>query len=328
MVRYGIIGFGLHAAKRLMPGFANARNCRVTALSRRDTGRASESAREFGIDHAFTSTAELCASPDVDAVFIATPDALHLADLLEAVHCRKPVLVEKPMAMNAAEARQMVEAARAAGVLLGVAHVMRFHESVRWFRERIASGAIGKPLLARSVFVAPLLDSARTWINDPQLATGGPLADVGVHCLDTLRYVLGDEIQTVMAQAQYDEHWVVEASATTLFQFASGPLATMSVSARAPYLTLLEVIGENGVLSAVNALTVDHPVTVELRRAFDVVEKREVLNDRSYTAQVEAFAAAVEDGGPFEIPGEEGLQNQLILDAAFRSVRSGRTESV
>lgn len=131
-----------------------------------------------------------------------------------------------------------------------------------------------------------------------------------------------------MAQAQYDSRWVVEASATALFHFASGTLATMSVSARAPYQTLLEVIGENGMLSAVNALNVEHLVTLELRRGFDVVEKREVLNDRAYTAQVEAFAAAIEDGRPFEIPGEEGLQNQLILDAAFRSVKSGRTEIV
>ena len=95
-----------------------------------------------------------------------------------------------------------------------------------------------------------LLDSARTWINDPQLATGGPLADIGVHCFDTLRYVLGDEVISVMAQAHYDSHWVVEASGTTLFQFAGGTLATMSVSARAPYQTLLEVIGENGIITA------------------------------------------------------------------------------
>src|SRR5271166_6550302 len=260
MIRFGIVGFGLHAVKRLMPGFANARNCGVTALSRRGPDRAEESAREFGVEHAFTSTAELCASTDVDAVFIATPDAMHLADVLEAVRHRKPVLVEKPMAMNATEARQMVDAARNAGVLLGVAHVMRFEESVRWFRERVASGVVGKPVLARAAFVAPLLVSARTWINDPRLATGGPLADVGVHCLDTLRYVLGDEVRSVMAQAHYDSHWVLEASATALFQFAGGTLATMSVSARAPYQTLLEVIGEDGMLSAVNALTVDHPV--------------------------------------------------------------------
>lgn len=328
MVRFGIAGFGLHATKRLMPGFANAKNCRVTALSRRDPERARESAGEFDIAHTFTSTAELCASPDVDAVFIATPDALHLAGVLEAVRHGKPVLVEKPMAMNAGEARQMVEAARDAKVMLGVAHVMRFEESVRWFRDRIASGAIGRPVLARSAFVAPLITSARTWINDPQLATGGPLADVGVHCLDTLRYVLADEVQTVMAEAQYDSEWVVETSGTALFRFAGGTLGTMSVSARAPYQTLLEVIGEDGILSAVNALNVEHPVTLEFRRGFDLIEKKEVLNDRAYIAQVEAFAAAVEEHRPFEIPGEEGLQNQLILDAIFRSVKSGQAEAV
>jgi len=327
MVRFGIAGFGLHAVKRLMPGFAKARNCRVTALSRRDPERAKESAREFGIEHAFTSAAELCASPDVDAVFIATPDAMHLADVREAVRHRKPVLVEKPMAMNPAEARLMVDSANHGGVLLGVAHVMRFEESVGWFCERIAAGTIGKPMLARAAFVAPLLTSARTWIGDPRLATGGPLADIGVHCFDTLRYILNDEVQSVMAQATYDSHWVVEASGTTLFRFASGTLATMSVSARAPYQTLLEVIGEDGILSAMNALNVEHPITLDLRRGFDVIERREVLNDRAYTAQIEAFAEAVESGKPFAIPGEEGLQNQRILDAIFRSVKSGKSET-
>lgn len=327
MVRFGIAGFGLHAVKRLVPAFANARNCRVTALTRRDPERARASAEEYGIAHAFTSTAELCGCSDVDAIFIATPDALHLADTLEAARHGKHILVEKPMAMNSDEASQMVEAAQSAGVLLGVAHVMRFEASVRWFRERIASGAIGKPVLARAAFVAPLLNSARSWINDPSLATGGPLADIGVHCFDTLKYVLNDEVRSVMAQAHYDQHWSVEASGTTLFQFVGGTLATMSVSARAPYQTLLEVIGEAGMLSSINALNVEHPVTLEHRRAFDVIERREVSNADAYTAQVEAFAAAVESGQSFEVPGEVGLSNQRILDAIFRSVKSLKAES-
>jgi 1,5-anhydro-D-fructose reductase (1,5-anhydro-D-mannitol-forming) len=328
MVRFGIAGFGLHAVKRLMPGFANAKNCRVTALSRRDAARAKESAQDFGIPHAFTSTAELSACSEVDAVFIATPDALHLADVLESVKHRKPVLVEKPMAMNAAEAEQMVQAAHANGITLGVAHVMRFEESVRWFRRRIASGAIGKPVLARATFVAPLLTSPRTWINDPSLATGGPLADVGVHCIDTLRYVLNDEVRSVTTQAHYVPQWVVEATGTTLLQFAGDTLATMSVSALSPYQTSLEVAGETGILTATNALTVDHPVTLELREAFEIKERVEVSNADAYTAQVEAFAAAIESGKEFEIPAEEGLQNQRILDAIFRSVKTRKSENV
>jgi 1,5-anhydro-D-fructose reductase (1,5-anhydro-D-mannitol-forming) len=328
MIRFGIAGFGHHAVKRLMPGFARTQRCRVTALSRRDPQRAQESARQFGIAHAYTSTAELCACPEVDAVFIASPDALHLADVRAAIRYRKPVLLEKPMAMNAAEAAEMVAAARNAGVLLGVAHNMRFEHSVRWFRERLLDGVVGKPLLARATFVAPMLTSPRTWVHDPALATGGPLADIGVHCIDTLRFVLNDEVAGLSMQAQYDEHSPLEATAAGALQFRHGTLANISVSGRGSYQTLLEVAGETGVLSAVNALNVEHPVTLQLRRGFDLVEQTEVSNDDCYALQADAFAAAVEQGREFEIPGEEGLRNQLVLDAAYRSIRSGGTEAV
>src|SRR5579885_3559109 len=129
MVRFGILGFGLHAVRRLMPGFALAKACQVTALSRRDLAKARASAAEFNVPLAFDSGAELCRSPEVDAVFVTTPNALHLQDVLTAVAAGKPVLCEKPMGLHAGECRQMVEAARAANVLLGVAQVFRFENS-------------------------------------------------------------------------------------------------------------------------------------------------------------------------------------------------------
>ena len=328
MVRFGIVGFGLHAVKRLMPGFVKAKRCRVTALSRRDRQQAKESARQFEIEHSFASTAELCACPQVDAVFVSSPDGLHHDDVLEAVRHGKPVLCEKPMAINPQQAREMVEAARSAKVMLGVAHVMRFEESAKFFRDHVAAGSIGRPVAARADFFAPMLSSARSWINDARLATGGPLADLGVHCIDALRFILGQEVRSVSALAHYDSHWVVEASATALLQFETGMLGTVSVSARTPYQTYLEVAGETGVLSSLNTLNVDHPPTVELRRGFDVIERREVSNAQAYAEQVDAFAAAIEEGRAFEIPGDEGLRNQLVLDAAFRSVKSGRVERV
>ncbi len=328
MIRLGIVGFGHHAVKRLMPGVAEAQHCRVTALSRRDPQRAHESARQFGIPHAFCSTAELCASPEVDAVFVASPDAMHLADVLEAIGHAKPVLVEKPMAMNSREAATMVNASRQAGVLLGVAHNMRFEHSVEWFRTRVAAGVIGRPLLARCTFVAPMLTSPRTWVHDPKLATGGPLADIGVHCMDTLRYVLDDEVKSVSMQAEYDSYSALEASASGVLHFSRGTLADVAVSGRGAYQTLLEVAGESGVLSAVNALTVDHPVTLELRRGFEVVERKEVSNADAYTLQLDAFATAIGQGREFLVTGEDGLRNQLLLDAAFRSIKSGKAERV
>src|SRR5262249_40315985 len=116
MIRFGIVGFGLHAVKRMMPAFIASEKCTVTALARRDGEKAKESARQFGIQHAFTSVEELCRHPEVDAVFVTSPNSLHLADVLMAVAARKPVLCEKPMAMNSAECRQMVEASRKANV--------------------------------------------------------------------------------------------------------------------------------------------------------------------------------------------------------------------
>ena len=331
MVRFGIAGFGLHAVKRLIPGFTGSERCVVTALSRRDPEKAAASAREFDIPHIFTTTADLCSSGQVDAVFVASPDALHLPDVLTAIEFGIPVLCEKPLAMNGEEARQMVAAASEAGVLFGVAHIFRFEESVGRFREQIEQGNIGRPLFARVEFHYPGQSSPRIWLNDPVMACGGPIADVGVHCIDVLRFVLQDEITQVTASAIEDVHSApFESVALLTLSFSRDLLATVAVSTRQEYRTFLEVVGEEGTLSAVDALNVERPVTIELRRntGAETVDQEVVSNLRAYTQQVDSFAEGVEKGEDFRIPGEEGLRNQLVLDALYRSRASGRVELV
>ncbi len=267
--------------------------------------------------------------PQVDAVFIATPNAFHLQDVLVATACGKPVLCEKPMGVNADQCRQMVEAARKAKVLLGVAQVFRFEESTAWFREQLATGNIGKPVFARSEFsFSAAHGHARTWINDPAIAGGGPVADVGVHCIDALRFILQDEVTRVSAREIAGKAGNVETGAALLLEFSRGTLATVTVSFLAEYRTPLELVGETGVLRADDALTVEHPVNLELRRGGAVLDTKTVSNQLAYALQVDAFAAAVEGKAEFPIPGEEGWRNQEILDAAYRSMKSGKTESV
>jgi 1,5-anhydro-D-fructose reductase (1,5-anhydro-D-mannitol-forming) len=329
MINFGIIGFGLHAVKRVMPGFALAKNCRVTALSRRDLAKAKESARQHKIPLAFDSAEQLCRSPQVDAVFITTPNACHLEDVLVAAACGKPILCEKPMAVNADQCRQMVDAARKAKVLLGVAQVFRFEESTAWLRQELSAGQIGKLVFARSEFSFPASHGhARTWIHDPVVSGGGPVADVGVHCVDTLRFILQDEVLRVSAREIPGSAGEVEAGASMVLEFSRGTLATVAVSFLAEYRTPLELVGETGVLWADNALTVEHPINLELRRGGAVVESQAVSNRLAYALQVDAFANAVEGKAEFPIPGEEGWRNQEILDAAYRSMKSGRTETV
>lgn len=330
MIRFGIAGFGLHAVKRLMPGFAWSKNCRVTALSRRNITDAKQSAAEYGIPLAFDSVADLCQSPEVDAVLVTTPNSAHLADVLDAVDAGKPVLCEKPLAMNADECRQMVKAARHKGVLFGVAQVFRFNESVRGLREWVAAGKIGRPVFARSGFCF-FADAShpRKWLNDASVAGAGPIFDVGVHCIDTLRYILQDEVVRVTASAVSDERsGDVESSASLTLEFSRGTIGTALVSFRTEYRTPIEFIGGTGVLRADNALNVEHPVEMQFLRDGAIAETKTASNHLAYALQVDAFADAVEGKSPFLIPGEEGWRNQEILDAALRSVKTGKAEAV
>ncbi|MGD0790191.1 MAG: Gfo/Idh/MocA family oxidoreductase [Terriglobales bacterium] len=329
MIRFGIAGFGLHAVRRLMPGFALARNCKVVALSRRDSHKAREAAAQYGIPHVFASTEELSRCPEVDAVLITTPNACHLPDVLAAIADRKPVLCEKPMGMDADECRQMVEAARSAGVLLGVAQVFRFEESTARFRERVAAGDIGRPIFARAEFSYPGLGHARTWLYQRSIAGGGPIADVGVHCIDALRYILQDEPRRVTALGRPDEQsGDVEAAAVLTLEFQRGTLATVLVSTRAHYRTPLEIVGEAGVLRADDALNVERPIKLELWRDGQRVAEETVSNQLAYARQADSFAAAVEGREVFPALGQQGWQNQVILDAAYRSFSSGKSEEV
>jgi len=329
MVRFGIAGFGLHAVRRLMPGFALASNCIVVALSRRDPAQALEAAAKYGIPHVFPTTEALCRCPEVDAVLVTTPNVCHLRDVLTAVHAGKPILCEKPMGMNAEECRHMVEAAGKAGVLIGVAQVFRFEESMARFRECVAAGDIGRPVFARAEFSYPATHHARTWINNRSIAGGGPIADVGVHCIDALRYILQDEPRQINVVGSSDERsGDVEAAAILTLEFQQGTLATILVSARAHYRTPLEVVGDAGVIRAHDALNVERPLMIELWRDGRLVAEHLVSNHLAYANQVDAFAAAVEGRQPFPAPGKEGWQNQRILDAAYRSMSSGQTEKI
>lgn len=292
--------------------------------------KARESAQRHNIPLAFDSAEDMCRSPEVDAVFVTTPNACHLADVLLALRCGKPVLCEKPMGINAGECRQMVEAARSAGLLLGVAQVFRFEDSSARLRDRVAAGQIGKVVFARSEFSFPGGPGhARVWIHDPAVAGGGPIADVGVHAVDALRYILQDEVERVSARGRYDlGPGAVESAALLTLEFSRGTLATVAVSFRTEYRTPMELVGETGVLRGDDVLNVERPITLELRRGGSVVETDQVSNRMAYARQVDAFAAAVEGKSTFPVPGEEGWQNQEILDAAYRSLKSGKAETV
>jgi predicted dehydrogenase len=328
-VRFAILGFGHHAVRRLLPAFTQCKEATLTGMWRRDQTAAEKNCAEHKIAHCFPTREALCSSPEVDVVFITSPDAMHRDDTLLALKHGKAVLCEKPVAMNAAEAEEMQAAATAAGLLYGVAQNFRFNHSLEWMREQIAAGRIGTPQLAHAQYSYPAAQAPRKWITDPTLACGGPIADVGVHCIDALRFILGRDVVSISTLAQQDERsGKVESIASLQLEMTGGVYANVTASARAPYRTLVEVNGSDGVLIAENGLTVDRPVQMVLRRAGEVVETKTVENADGYTRMLDSFAQALRHRSGFAATGKDGVANMKALDAAFASWHSGRRETV
>lgn len=325
-VRFAILGFGHHATRRLVPAFARSTQAELVGLWRRNQTAAAEDAKKHHVE-CFPTAEALCASPNVDVVFITSPDAMHLDDCRLAFSHRKAVLCEKPLAMNAGQAAEIQSLAEAAETLFGIGQNFRYNHSVEYLRAQILAGRIGTPQLAHAQYAYPGNLAPRKWITDPTLACGGPIADVGVHCIDTLRYILSDDVKSISVLASRDDRsGEVEAIATMQLAMRSGVFANVTATARAPYRTLIEILGSEGVLIAENGLTVDRPVDVTLRQAGALVETHTVSNDDGYVRMLDGFAHAFRGGPPFLATGPDAVINQRVLDAAFRSWHSGLRE--
>lgn len=189
-MRIGLVGAGwvmdFHARAALEHPRAElvaAANWREPSL-RRLAGR-------HGIPRVTTDWRALAADAEVDAVVIATPNALHAPQAIAFLEAGKHVLVEKPMAPTVAEADAMVAAARGSGAFLMVAHCWRFHPDVQALRARVEAGDLGQIVKTRGYGVHARWGPSG-WFTDPALAGGGALLDMGVHAIDTARYLLGD----------------------------------------------------------------------------------------------------------------------------------------
>ena len=196
-LRLGLLGSGwvadVHHQAAVSVGL------QVTAVSAHNEEHVQTFARSHHVPSWDADWRDTCARTDVDAVVVATPNSLHAEQTLHALACGKHVLVEKPMAINVADGEAMVRAARAADRVLAVGHMWRYREEVLRLRERIASGGLGKVVRTHGYGIHAGWGPSG-WFTDKALAGGGALIDMGIHAIDTARFLLGDP-QPVRVQA-------------------------------------------------------------------------------------------------------------------------------
>ncbi len=323
-VRYGIIGFGNFAERAILPAMALSQNSELVAIQKRDQEAARAKAEQYGVPHAFTTAEELAACPDVDAVFIVSANAAHCGDTLAAAWAKKHVLVEKPMAMNVAEAGRMMDACRSNGVIFAVGHMLRFSPLLRRMKEIIASGEAGEISSVRSEFIYDAGISKREWLFDRRAAGGGPTFDIGVHCLDSLRFVLGDEVVSTHARLM-PVPTVARTESTSLLSlaFSKGTIGSIYTSFETPIRrSFIEVIGRNAVLSAGNFTLGESQPTLRVIHGTDGKAVRTVEEHIAvpnlYELEITHMSECILDGRTPLIDGENGLRNQRVLEDAYR----------
>jgi len=351
-IRIGIIGAGF-ARTTQIPGFQNCKGARIVAIASAHRERAAEVAREFGIENVESDWRALIARDDIDLVSIVTPVVTHCEMTLSALGSGKAVLCEKPMAMDADEARRMIDSARAAGVLALIDHELRFLPGRLKLHELLRSGAIGKVRHAKLTFRSDSrADPNRpwNWWSDKQQG-GGALRAIGSHVVDGFRWLLGTEVSAVSAslathiRARKDENGslrevTTDDEANLLLRFADSELtdgatgnASMSMVESGASAHLIEMFGSRGALRVDgngyvwSAKTGDGDWTnVETDRGELAPGMDEGSWSRGFTAFskqiVEALRAGqttVEGAATFE----DGYRTQLVLDAARQSHESG-----
>ena len=329
-VRWGFIGASTIARQYVLNAVRARGEGEVVAIMSADAERARSFAAAHGIPRATTSLDALVNAPDVDAVYVSTTNELHREQTLAAAGAGRHVLCEKPLALSMAEAQEMVEACRAAGVVMGTNHHLRNAGTHRAMREAILAGRIGRPIAARVMHAVYLPPHLHGWRLHRPEAGGGVILDIVVHDADTLRFVLDDDPVEVVAAAQSAGMAAqgLEDGVMGVVRFKSGLIAQCHDAFTIRHAgTGFEVHGEEGSLIARDVMTQKPAGTVVLRSeageealAFD----REDL----YVRSLGLFHAAVRGEGAPSATGEDGLWSLATALAFAESARSGRAVAV
>jgi predicted dehydrogenase len=254
--------------------------------------------------------------PTVDVIYIPLPNELHEPWVNAAADAGKHVLCEKPLALDAAEARRMVERCRARGVLLMEAFMWRHQPRTSAIRRLVAEGAIGELRLIRSSFSFPI--DPGDWRLDLGRG-GGALWDVGCYGVSTARLFAGDEPESIVAQARFGSSGV-DLSMTAGLRFPNGVLGLVDCSFEQPFRCVYELIGTGGTIEVPDAYLPPASPIARLRRLDNSTEELTFEGGDQYGAMVDAFAQGVADGRLHD-PAEDGLAQMKALDAILAAAR-------
>ncbi len=328
-----IVGLGRLALNEILPAFGESKYIRPVALVSGSPEKAKAVAAQYGIApgaiYDYENFERIKDNPEIQAVYIVLPNSMHRAFTERAAKAGKHVLCEKPMATSAEDARAMIAACKAADVKLMIAYRCQYEVFNRKLIELSRDGTIGDVRFIETNNSQAEKEPDQ-WRLKKAMAGGGSLPDIGLYCLNTTRAVLGEEPVEVFASTYSDPHdprfSEVEARISFLLRFASGITALCAAAYHGYASKDITVRGSKGWAKLNGAYAYNGKQMLIGRRSGEVegVEERHFAEKNHFALEMDHFAQCLVQNCTPRTPGEEGLQDQIIMEALYQSAATGQ----
>lgn len=328
-VRWGVLGAARIAINRVIPAMQLGQYSEVVAIASRDRARAEATATQLDVPKAFGSYEEMLADPEIDAIYNPLPNHLHVPWSIKAMEARKHVLCEKPIALNADEARTLVPVQDRAGVKIGEAFMVRTHPQWLRAKELIDKGRIGELRAVVGVFSYFNRD-AKNVRNKPEWGGGG-LMDIGCYPITTSRFMFGAEPLRVSGVLERDPEFGVDRLASAILEFSGGQTVFTCSTQMVPYQRM-QFLGTKG------RIEIEIPFNAPPNKATRIfvddgsdvggagIKVETIPACDQYTIQGDVFSKAILENAQVPVPLEDAIANMAVIDAVFRAAESGQWE--
>jgi len=326
-VRYAVVGLGHIAQVAVLPAFAHARNSRLVAVVSGDAAKRREIARRYRLDHAFDYGDYEACLEQVDAVYIALPNSQHAEYTIRAARAGVHVLCEKPMAVTAAECERMIAACAQHRVKLMIAYRLHFEAVNLKVIDLVRAGTIGEPKFFNSSFSMTV---RRGDIRTKRDFGGGTLYDIGVYCINAARYLFRAEPTEVVAMSVNSGVKAlseIDESTAAILRFEGGRVASFVTSFNGGDVAEYRIVGSKGDIHVDPAY--EYAESLGYTLTVDGTPQRKTIGKRDqFAPELLHFSDCIRHDRTPEPSGEEGLADVRIVQALYRSAKSGRAIAI
>jgi predicted dehydrogenase len=328
-VKWGVLGAASIAVRKVIPGMRQGEYCDVAAIASRDVAKARAAAATLKIGKAYGSYEELLADPEIEAIYNPLPNHLHVPWSIKAMEAGKHVLCEKPISLNAAEARTLLPVRDRAGVKIGEAFMVRTHP--QWLRtlDLIRDGRIGE--LRAMVGVFSYFNRDAKNVRNKTEWGGGGLLDIGCYPITMSRFMYGAEPLRVTGALERDPEFGTDRLASAILEFSGGQAVFTCSTQMVPYQRM-QFLGTKG------RIEIEIPFNAPPNKATRIfvddgsdvggtgIKVETIPACDQYTIQGDVFSRAILEGHEVPVPLEDAIANMAVIDAIFRAAESGKWE--